>query len=70
LALIKSDMLGHYGEAYGLLGGLWFEPKSQKGFVYFINGSQENPQKGRTGLFAIEEEIMQSACEDLGLVVK
>lgn len=67
---LKSDMLGHYGEAYGLLGGLWFEPKSQKGFVYFINGSLENPQKGHTGLFAIEEEIMQSACEDLGLVVK
>lgn len=67
---LKSDMLGHYGEAYGLLGGLWFEPKTQKGFIYFINGSLENPPKGRTGLFAIEEQIMQAACEDLGLVVK
>ncbi len=67
---LKSDMLGHYGEAYGLLGGLWFEPKSQKGFIYFINGSLENPPKGRTGLYAIEEQIMQAACEDLELVVK
>lgn len=67
---LKSNLLGHYGQAYGLLGGLWFEPASQKGFSYFITGSLVNPKIGRTGISAIEEQIMQAACEDLGLVDK
>jgi CubicO group peptidase (beta-lactamase class C family) len=65
---LKSKLFGHYGEAYGLLGGLWFEPNSKKGFAYFVNGSLEQPKTGQSGLFAIEEEIMQAACEDLQLV--
>ena len=64
---LKTDLIGHYGQAYGLLGGLWVDLKSQKGFAWFINGSLDKPQmSARSGLFALEEEIMQAAAIDLG----
>lgn len=65
---LKENLYGHYGQAYGLLGGLWTEPKSKKGFAWFINGSLNRPKIGvRSGLFALEEEIMQAAARDLSL---
>lgn len=66
---LKADLFGHYGQAYGLLGGLWLDPKSTKGFAWFINGSPQNPQNGaQSGVTRVEELIMQAAAEDIGLV--
>lgn len=65
---LKTNLLGHYGQAYGLLGGLWFEPISQKGFIWFVNGSLEQPViSKKSGLFELEEIIMNAAAIDLKL---
>ena len=69
VAGLKSEMVGHYGEAYGLLAGLWVDPVSTRGFAYFITGSLYGPASGlRSGVYRVEEEMMQAATEDLGLV--
>ncbi|KAF0097060.1 MAG: beta-lactamase [Hyphomonadaceae bacterium] len=65
---LKRDLIGHYGQAYGLLGGVWVDEQTSSGFAWFINGSLEEPQVGvRSSLFAIEEDMMQACAEDLGL---
>jgi hypothetical protein len=62
-------MVGHYGEAYGLLAGLWVDPVSTRGFAWFITGSLYGPAPGqRSGVYRVEEEMMQAAADDLGLV--
>ena len=66
---LKTAMVGHYGEAYGLLAGLWVDPVSTRGFAYFITGSLYGPAAGqRSGVYRVEEDMMQAAAEDLGLV--
>lgn len=65
---LKADLFGHYGQAYGLLGGLWLDPQSTKGFAWFINGSLQNPQNGaHSGVTRVEELIMQAGAQDIGL---
>lgn len=65
---LKQNLVGHYGQAYGLLGGLWLDTIGKKGFAYFINGSLNSPAMGiRSGLYGLEEEIMQAAAQDLSL---
>jgi CubicO group peptidase (beta-lactamase class C family) len=60
--------VGHPGEAYGLLSGLWFDLDGKQGFVYFTT---ENPPPAGgedTGNFTPrEKELMARA---LGLVAK
>lgn len=69
VAGLKTEMLGHYGEAYGLLAGLWVDPVSTCGFAWLITGSLYDPAAGfRSGVYRVEEEMMQAASEDLGLV--
>jgi CubicO group peptidase (beta-lactamase class C family) len=66
---LKREMIGHYGEAYGLLGGLWVDPETTKGFAYFVTGSLMSPPPGKhSGVYALEEEMMQAGAQDLGLV--
>ena len=66
---LKTTLYGHYGEAYGLLAGVWVDTTSQKGFAWFINSSLETPQKGgNSGLYAIEETMMNAAARDLSLI--
>jgi CubicO group peptidase (beta-lactamase class C family) len=69
IAGLKSEMVGHYGDAYGLLAGLWVDPVSTKGFAYFITGSVP-PFVGHTnsGVYPPEEEVMNAAAKDLALV--
>jgi hypothetical protein len=64
---LSRPLIGHYGDAYGLLAGLWVDQASGKGFAWFVNGSPNELAKGRSGIFAIEEEMMQAAAADLGL---
>jgi hypothetical protein len=69
VAGLKTEMVGHYGEAYGLLAGLWVDPVSTRGFAWFITGSLYGPAPGqRSGVYRVEEEMMQAAADDLGLV--
>jgi CubicO group peptidase (beta-lactamase class C family) len=65
---LKREMVGHYGSAYGLLAGLWVDPETTKGFAYFVTGSLVSPTDGKhSGVYALEEEMMQAAASDLGL---
>ena len=65
---LNCELIGHYGQAYGLLGGLWLNPTNGKGFAWFINGSLDSPQNGaHSGVTLIEETIMQAAAQDLSL---
>jgi CubicO group peptidase (beta-lactamase class C family) len=66
---LKREMIGHYGEAYGLLAGLWVDPQTGSGFAYHLTGSLNSPASGKhSGVYGVEEEMMQAAAVDLGLV--
>jgi CubicO group peptidase (beta-lactamase class C family) len=54
---------GHHADAYGLLGGLLFEPDQGYGFAYLIGGTAEDPEKlkGRHSSFYIWEEGIHGA---------
>jgi CubicO group peptidase (beta-lactamase class C family) len=66
---LKREMVGHYGEAYGLLAGLWVDPSTSLGFAYFVTGSLMSPASGKhSGVYGLEEDMMQAGAQDLGLV--
>jgi CubicO group peptidase (beta-lactamase class C family) len=66
---LKREMVGHYGDAYGLLAGLWVDQQSGAGFAFYLTGSLAPPAYGKhSGVYAVEEEMMQAAAMDLGLV--
>jgi CubicO group peptidase (beta-lactamase class C family) len=57
---------GHRGEAYGFLGGLWFDPQRKVGFVFLIGGLGDDPLRhpGEYSSFNAWEEVIQSALLD------
>lgn len=57
---------GHRGEAYGFLGGLWFDPQREVGFVFLINGLGDDPLRhpGQYSSFNAWEEAIQTALLD------
>jgi len=60
---------GHHGDAYGLLGGMLFEPGSGFGLVYLMNGTACDPEthRGRfSSFFVWEEELHQAIFEEFG----
>ncbi len=62
-------MWGHHGDAYGLLGGMLFDPKEGFGFIYLIGGSASPPEKSRgkySSWFIWEEEIQEAILEEAG----
>ncbi|MBL8968609.1 MAG: serine hydrolase [Spirochaetaceae bacterium] len=60
---------GHHADAYGLLGGLLFDPEEGFGFVYLIGGTARAPE-GRRGRYSSwfewEEEIQAAILEESG----
>ena len=55
-------LYGHLGEAYGLLGGFWFDPKTGDGFVSLITGMADDPTlyPGKSSpLYAPEEALLR-----------
>jgi CubicO group peptidase (beta-lactamase class C family) len=57
--------LGHPGEAYGLLSGLWYEPSRGIGFVYFTTQSPP-PEGGEdTGNFTLREKALMARALEL-----
>lgn len=60
--------LGHSGEAYGLLSGLWLDPEGGRGFAYFIT-AQPPPAGGEdTGTFTPAERALMKRA--LGMVAR
>lgn len=56
--------LGHPGEAYGLLSGLWFDGYGKQGFVYVTTQSPPPPGGEDTGNFTDREKaLMKRALE-------
>ena len=56
--------MGHSGEAYGLLSGLWFDNTGQRGFVYFTTENAPPPGGEDTGNFTDREKgLMKRALE-------
>lgn len=52
---------GHFGDAYGLFSGMFFDPISKTGFVYLISGLGSDPVQHTSGYSAIsgwEAEII------------
>ncbi len=56
--------VGHPGEAYGLLSGLWFDGRATQGFVYFTTQNPPPPGGEDTGNFTDREKaLMKRALE-------
>lgn len=52
-------MWGHRGNAYGFLGGMFFDRESRRGYVYMIGGTGADPDLTRapSGLSVWEDEL-------------
>lgn len=59
----KINLIGHSGAAFGLLSGLFFIPDTKSGFIYMMNGSQEEDLPG--GYYVCEKKIMNAVCNFL-----
>ncbi len=62
--LSREDRIlyGHLGQAYGLLGGFWFDPETNYGFISLITGTNTPPDQdgmGASPLYRVEEELMR-----------
>ena len=65
------DLVGHTGEAHGLLSGMFFRPGTKDGFVYVLNGLAVELDKDPrcfgqfSGNYIWEEKIMEPICQAL-----
>lgn len=57
--------IGHPGEAYGLLSGLWFDLDSRQGFVYFTTESPPPAGGEDTGNFTPREKALMARAREL-----
>ncbi len=54
-------MIGHPGEAYGLLSGMYYNKSKGIGFIYITNGSKKSFVYGKTSSFyRLEEELFNT----------
>lgn len=51
--------LGHAGSAYGLMSGLWWDPKTGSGLAYFTTAVPDDAPKGSSAFTAREEAIVE-----------
>ncbi|MEJ2256655.1 MAG: hypothetical protein P8X98_06550 [Woeseiaceae bacterium] len=57
-----QDMVGHPGEAYGLISDLYFDMDRQNGIVFLTNGSLQPYALGeRSAFYRPEEAVFQAA---------
>ena len=54
-----AGWVGHAGDAYGLLSGLWVDPKSGRGMTYMVNGTAAPLEelRERSKFTVVEEQI-------------
>ena len=63
--LFASDdrvWFGHFGEAYGLLAGVWVHPESGDGVIYALTGIAFDPEAesdGKSVIYPIESKILE-----------
>lgn len=64
-ALCKDDpwgdgieRVGHGGDAYGVISGLWLDLAGGKGVAYFISGGDTSQKGKRSAFYAIEENVL------------
>lgn len=53
--------VGHAGDAYGLLSGLWLDLEAGTGVVYYATGMTEPPPGRHSAFRAIEEDLARGA---------
>ncbi|NJK96374.1 MAG: beta-lactamase family protein [Bacteroidales bacterium] len=58
------EVLGHSGDAYGLLSGLYFSEKEDFGIVFITNGGEWKPGS-YSGWQSIEEEVFKNCYEHI-----
>lgn len=61
------DLVGHFGEAYGFIGGLFWQPGTKNGFVFIQNGcaTPEEDNPGRySRSYRCEEDMLQPIIEN------
>ncbi len=55
-------MMGHPGDAYGLLSGMYFDKESRSGIIFISNGGKQMTQKGeKTAFYKVEEDVYSAA---------
>lgn len=65
------DLIGHAGQAFGMMSGLFFRPGTRDGFIYMMNGEalEEDTDAGSKGNFSAnyvwEENIADPICRAL-----
>ncbi|MCZ8370139.1 MAG: serine hydrolase [Porphyrobacter sp.] len=57
--------VGHPGEAYGLLSGLWFDVSRMRGFVYVTTANPPPPGGEDTGNFTPREKALMARAVEL-----
>jgi CubicO group peptidase (beta-lactamase class C family) len=50
-------MMGHPGEAFGLVSDFYFDPEQQTGIILLINGSGKGYSFGSSAFYAVEEAV-------------
>lgn len=64
----KVVLSGHFGEAFGLLAGLWVNRKTGNGIFYVINGQGAPMEENRgdySGMFRWEEHLCTAILDNL-----
>ena len=67
----KEQFWGHRGEAYGLLGGMWFDPQRKVGFVFLAGGVGDDPGIHRgtySSAYSWEEKIQTAIIDEIDRV--
>lgn len=62
------DLVGHSGEAFGMIAGLYFMPNTRNGFVFMINGTALDVDDERafgeySANYIWEEAVMNPVCK-------
>ena len=65
------DFVGHSGDAYGMISGLYFRPGTKDGVIFMVNGTAVVAEDDARSLgkfsnsYIWEEEIMNPICEKI-----
>ena len=57
----NSTIMGHGGDAYGLISKFYFDPDTKSGLILITNGIFDNPTKSSSSVFYDFEEAIFSA---------
>lgn len=59
--LKNTPLMGHAGDAYGLISGMYFNPQTKVGFIYLTNGAFGGFKLGtHSAYYTFEEDIFEA----------